>query len=134
MEIPLKTPPATGPVFGRLICFVLYRESVECIMFNYIGPDVCGASINVWSWHTLAPARLRTGKLPLSQNQTRQIFHIFKLVFASLLQLRQQQTIKTLDTAELQNVIKCGAKSLNQILLQEKHIDGGNFGALIEQT
>ena len=75
-EIPIKTPPA-GPVFGRLICFVLYRESVECIMFNYRGLDVCGASINVWSWHTLAPARLGTGKLPLSQNQTELIFHIF---------------------------------------------------------
>ena len=32
---PWKTPPA-GPVFGRLICFVLFPESVECIMFNYI--------------------------------------------------------------------------------------------------
>ena len=43
---PIKTPPV-GPVFGRLICFVLYGESVECIMFNYRGADVCGGSINV---------------------------------------------------------------------------------------
>ena len=46
IEIPTKIPPA-GPVFGRLICFVLYGESVECIMFNYRGADVCGGSINV---------------------------------------------------------------------------------------
>ena len=54
-----------------------HPKSAECIMFNYIGGDVCGASINVWSWHTLALARLKTGKLPLSQNQTSQMFRIF---------------------------------------------------------